>query len=198
MKSALEDIHYIVTITGYYYTQEAKGENVHEYEIDVPLNHKQLDDDKVSAISLFKHNYAPVMMPKKYPDYTGLYTHKIKQTQCSEPSRLLENIGLMNFKQLVRYIRTNGLPVKHELYDDEGSLRAAIRSYKKDAEGFLKVQKITQERIGPTLAKQSVADQMMEQYGDSFVKGKVTPLPPAKKPTAKVELDDEELALAEF
>ena len=185
----LDDVHYIVTITGIYYTQAPKGENTFNYEIDIPMTHAQLEDQKVSALSLFKHNYAHILMPRKYPEFAGLATHEIKRVQCSEPSRLLENIKLMNAHQLIKYIRANGLPIKPELYEDAGSLRNAIEAYRKDQEGFIKIQKITEQRKGPHLVKQAQADKMILQYESQLAAGSLKPIVSAKaKPVAE---DDE-------
>jgi hypothetical protein len=187
--ATLEDIHYVITIAGTYYTNEAKGENTHSYEVDVPMTQEQLNDQKVSALSLFRHNYADRMMKTKYPAYSGLCTHEIRKVQCSDPARLLENTALMNSLQLARYIKSHGLPIKTELYEDAGSLRAAIADYHKDNEGFVKSQKITESRKGPHLKRQSAADRMMEQYGDAFIKGAVKPIASTRK--KQVEPDDD-------
>ena len=68
----LSNIHYIITIAGLYYTAKQKGDNMHPYEIDVPMTHAQIEDKDESPLSLWRRLYAPRMMPINYPDFEGL------------------------------------------------------------------------------------------------------------------------------
>jgi hypothetical protein len=161
---SLKDVHYFITFVGQYYTAAEKGKNVESYEVTVPMSHAQIEDPKESPLSLFRHHYAPKVMPKKYPGYQGLVSFEIKHVTCNEPSRLQENIKLMNFADLCEYIENKSLPIKTEFYEDAGSLRAAIRECEKDREGFLKIQGITESRKAPAIIKQRTANEMLEMY----------------------------------
>jgi hypothetical protein len=188
-----KEVLYVFTIAGQYYTTGApRGENVKEYECDVPMSEEDVNDKRHSPLSLFRHFYAHRLMPKKYPDYTGLFTFEIRKAQCSDPRKLRNNIKVMNFHQLTRYIREEELPVKVELYEDAGSLRSAIALCEKDREGFVKQQRITSTRKGPAVRKQERADTLIEQYAEEFTRsnGKIK-LQQAQAPNDEDDDEDE-------
>lgn len=192
------DTHYIVTMHGVYYSNEQQGENQYSYEIDVPMTGAQLKDPKVSAISLFKHYYAPHMMLQKYPKFAFLATHDIKEVKCSNPVLLRENIKLMNYRRLTKYIKESQLPVKPELYEDAGSIRAAIEEFRKDPDGFMKTQAIAEKRKGPNMQRQEEANQMMAAYEAQLQAAtangaRVEPIKVAPRPKTKlVAVTDDE------
>jgi hypothetical protein len=169
--------HVVVNVIGFYYTTHApKGDNLRSYDIDIPISCQDLEDKREGALSLFRHYYAHRMMPKKYPDFSGLYTHELgKPARCSNPYYLRNNVKLMNMEQLVEFIEENELPIEEKLYEDSGALRAAIELYEKDPDGFRKHQKVAEQRKGPALRKQDHADELIAEYGEDFIEGVLAP-----------------------
>lgn len=190
-RPALKNVIVFITFEGLYYTAGEKGKNVYSYVAkDVPFNLEQLNDPKESALSLWRHNYAQHIMPKLYPDFMGLATFEIKDKSCpTDPTLLLQNIGIMNFAELTEYIDSNNLDIITELYEDAGSLRSAIRSYGTDREGFLKTQRITEKRRGPQLHKQKAATEMLELHYKTASASTARNTNTNKKP--KPETDDD-------
>ena len=99
----------------------------------------------------------------------------------------------MNLRQITGYIAEYGLPIKTEFYDDAGSLCAAIREYRKDPDGFIKVQKVTETKKGPKLEKQNEVDRMLELYGDGYAVGTGKLEPKVIKAKKSAEVDEDEL-----
>src|ERR1700721_4494647 len=125
-KVAANEIIYFITFQGIYFNAKRPGENQCSYEIEVPISHEQLmrtytlripcepknKNDKPykekniiadPPLSLFRRDYAPMVMPKKYPDYQALQTFEIKEVRSTHPQMLKENIALMNFQKLTEY-----------------------------------------------------------------------------------------------
>src|ERR1700723_962042 len=190
-KVAAKDVIYFVTFQGVYFNAKTPGENACSYEIEVPINHEQLmrtytiripiepknKNEKPykekhiladSTLSLFRRDYAPMMMPLKYPDYQALQTFEIKSVRSTHPQMLKENTALMNFQALVDYIEENEYEIEPALCDDAGSLRAAIALYKTDKEGFLSTQEQTQKRKGKKVVQTNIAKALLDKYKDQL------------------------------
>jgi hypothetical protein len=186
-KVATKDIIYFVTFTGIYFNGKSPGENQESYEIEVPISHEQLmrtyairiptepknKNEKPykekqiiadSPLSLFRRDYAPIVMPKKYPDYAALQTFEIKSVRSTHPQMLKENIALMNFQDLVNYIEERDFEIEPALYDDAGSLRSAIQAYKTDREGFLSNQEQIHKRKGKKVVQTNIAKTLLDKY----------------------------------
>jgi hypothetical protein len=190
-KVSTKDVIYFVTFQGVYYNSRPSGENANSYEIEVPISHEQLTrtytiqipcepknkNDKPykekqiiadSPLSLFRRDYAPLMMPLKYPDFEYLATFEIKSVRSTHPEMLRENIALMNFQSLCNYIEEAGLEIEPILYDDAGSLRYAIQEYKKDREGFLSIQEQTRKRKGKKVVQTNIAKTLLDKYSSQL------------------------------
>jgi len=190
-KVSTKDVIYFVTFQGVYYNSRPSGENANSYEIEVPISHEQLTrtytiqipcepknkNDKPykekqiiadSPLSLFRRDYAPLMMPLKYPDFEYLATFEIKSVRSTHPEMLRENIALMNFQSICNYIEEAGLEIDPILYDDAGSLRYAIQEYNKDREGFLSIQEQTRKRKGKKVVQTNIAKTLLDKYKDQL------------------------------
>jgi ribosomal protein S24E len=190
-KVAAQDIIYFITFIGIYFNAKTPGENACNYEIEVPISHEQLmrtytvripvsptnkndlpyKEKKIiadSPLSLFRRDYAPIVMPNKYPDYQALQTFEIKSVRSTHPEMLKENIALMNFQKLTEYIGERELEIEPALYDDAGSLRAAIQQYKTDKEGFLSIQEQTHKRKGKKVVQTNIAKTMLDKYSSQL------------------------------
>jgi hypothetical protein len=190
-KVSAKDVIYFVTFQGVYFNAKTPGENACSYEIEVPISHEQLmrtytvripiepknKNDKPwrekqlvadSPLSLFRRDYAPMMMPLKYPDYQALQTFEVKSVRSTHPQMLKENIALMNFQQLVDYIEEHDYEIEPALCDDAGSLRAAIQLYKTDREGFLSTQEQTNKRKGKKVVQVNIAKALLDKYKDQL------------------------------
>lgn len=186
-KVAAKDIIYFITFRGVYFNAKTPGENACNYSIEVPISHEQLmrtytlqipvepknKNDKAykekqviadSPLSLFRRDYAPIVMPRKYPDYQALQTFEIESVRSTHPQMLKENIALMNFHMLTDYVQERELEIEPALYDDAGSLRAAIKAYKEDREGFLSIQEQTHKRKGKKVVQTNIAKTMLDKY----------------------------------
>jgi hypothetical protein len=190
-KVAAAEVIYFITFIGVYFNAKTPGENACNYEIEVPISHEQLmrtytiripidpknkndlpyKEKKIiadSPLSLFRRDYAPIVMPQKYPDYQALQTFEIKSVRSTHPEMLKENIALMNFQSLVNYIEERELEIEPALYDDAGSLRYAIQQYKTDREGFLSMQEQTHKRKSKKVVQTNLAKTMLDKYSNQL------------------------------
>jgi hypothetical protein len=218
-KVAAQDIIYFITFIGVYFNAKTPGENACNYEIEVPISHEQLmrtysikipidpknkndlpyKEKKIiadSPLSLFRRDYAPIVMPQKYPDYQALQTFEIKSVRSTHPDMLKENIALMNFQSLVNYIEERELEIETGLYDDTGSLRNAIQQYKTDREGFLSIQEQIHKRKGKKVVQTNFAKTMLDKYSSQLqtFNGNGN----GKKPKASILKQGKEVHASEF
>lgn len=217
-KVSAKDVIYFVTYSGIYYNAKTPGENACNYEIEIPISHEQLlrtyaikipieakKGEKPwkekwiiadSPLSLFRRDYAPIVMPEKYPDFQALATFEIKAVRSTHPQMLKENIALMNFQGLVDYIEERDLEIEPGLYDDPGSLRDAIKRYKHDREGFLTTQEQTQKRKGKKVVQVNIAKALLDKYGSDLngktEKTKKMPVTVAKRKPVEYDVYEED------
>lgn len=215
-KVAAKDVIYFVTFQGVYFNAKTPGENACSYEIEIPISHEQLmrtymikipiepknKNDKPwkekhiiadSPLSLFRRDYAPLVMPLKYPDYQALQTFEIKEVRSTHPQMLKENTALMNFQSLVDYIEERDMEIEPALCDDAGSLRAAIALYKSDREGFLSTQEQTQKRKGKKVVQVNIAKALLDKYKDQLTNTKKR----SSKPVKAIEIEESQDAIDE-
>lgn len=129
---------YRVTFRGQYINgnTEAGKSGFVNYETTVRMEE---DAANYNAQSIFAAQIAPIIMPRRFPDYRGLYTFEVIQVE-REDGEPITNIFLLNFAELEALIIREKLPIHVALYKDQASLRDAILEYAKDKVSFLKGQ----------------------------------------------------------
>lgn len=130
------------------------------YSIEATLNKEHVEKGPLSS---FVKYIAPVVMPKKYPDYISLHTHTIVKMTCSNPDLVGDNLAVMSWHQLKDYVEYIGLEVDVDLYADTGTLRQAIEECEDDETAFLKSQEKLAERIGPEIKLKRDAEKLNSQ-----------------------------------
>ncbi len=129
---------YKVTVEGEYFKTEHQRGELHPYEETVRMDESHREAGFVWA---WKNLMAPAWMPKKYPGYTNLHTHRLVSVVDEEdPDTIPNDPMLMSIDQLIAFIRHNELPVDIGLYPDEDALKQAVIDCIRDEEIFVEGQ----------------------------------------------------------
>lgn len=130
---------YDVTIDGLYAAAgKQKGDKLRHYEVTFPMKQKHVDK---GVLFMFRKHYAATVVKKKYPDFDRLNTFNVVRAVPRDGEEITD-IQLLNEPELRELIEEEFEEIKHSLYKDAGSLRAAIREFHEDRKGFIERQEM--------------------------------------------------------
>lgn len=140
---------YEVTVRGQYYNNVNGVKGQKNYEFTMILGESAR---KQGFLSVIRKNYLDDILRNKHEDYKRFRTHEIiSVVNVKYRDQPINEIGLMNRKQLVAFIRSKKLGINPALYPTAADLRAALINYKDNKTQFLKVQEHKHKRMAPTL-----------------------------------------------
>lgn len=186
--SKAERAVYHIVIQGQYHCTEQGRAITKPYSVTVKMTGKHV---AAGALSLFKNDVAPTVMPARYPDYQGLYTHEIVGHTVPEAPELEgQNLVLLNRTELLAFIEDEDLPIQPELFaKDTDQLRQAVMDCLENEDAFLKAQAMFAES-GRNGFKSELAD-LNPEVADVILE---TP-PQFKDEDGDGDIDDEDVAL---
>lgn len=179
---------YHIVIKGQYHCTEQGRAITKPYRVTVKMTGKHV---AAGALSLFKNDVAPTVMPAKYPDFQGLYTHEVESHTVPEAPELEgQNLALLNRVELLAFLEDEELPIQPELFaKDNDQLRQAIMDCLENEEAFLKAQTMFAES-GRAGFKSELAD-LNPEVGDLILE---TP-PQFKDEDGDGDIDEDDVAL---
>lgn len=159
-RKAKRDLVCVATIGGEYHQSKGTTQELHPYEIECKFDQDMIEK---GVLSVFKNTLAPILMPKQFPGYQGLYTHEIRGSYMVDESGEeweVEDRRLMNRDQLIEYTDTLSNPsceVDADIYVDAGSLRQAVDDWLEAVRSgttadYIKAQDKRREKHGEDIA----------------------------------------------
>jgi hypothetical protein len=145
---------YEVRFHGMYHTQEKGVHKPYEFIINM--------DEKAKKQG-FLHTFVRQVLTdpgfqrelrKKYPDWKRHRTHHEDGAVIIKPDGTrvpVQELGLMNYKQLAAYIRSKDIGIQTDLFPTAPELKQAIVDYRDNREAFLKNQQMKADKIGMKL-----------------------------------------------
>lgn len=129
---------YKVTVEGEFFKSEHDKSQLHPYHEEMRMN---TEHKEAGFLWVWKNILAPQTMPRKYPGFTGLHTHRLLSVvDEAEPDTIPNDPTLMSLDQLIAFIKHNELPVDIGLYPDEDALKQAVIDCLSDEETFVEGQ----------------------------------------------------------
>ncbi len=127
---------YKVSVEGEYFVSAGEGKKkLSRYEITVNLPSME------GALSVLKGKLLPKLLPKKYPEYTGLRSWHIMNVETfGNIAKAKEVLWQMNRPTIESYIRENELPVLPYIYVTLMELREAVAMAQRDPDNFIRQQ----------------------------------------------------------
>lgn len=156
-KQVKSDAEYKITFFGTYFTNEGPGIRK-QFEIDTVFDQEMLE---VHPTSTFRNDLAPVMMPRKYPDFKRLCKFDYHPPEKISGEQFTDNPDLMSREELLEYATNwndgEGMELELALYPNLPELRMAVKEYNADPEGFLIRQADMMEKGGDKVARKKAA-----------------------------------------
>lgn len=125
---------YKILVRGQYYAvaPDTQGKKVHKpYSIEV--NVPSLD----KVLSVLKNKLLPALLPRKYPEFTGLRTYNVVEvTPLSPASPPSTNLSFAPREVLEQYAQEHRVPINLEDYKDLVVLRATLVDFAYNPKGF--------------------------------------------------------------
>ena len=155
MAQEKEPTIYQIVFKGTYYTQNPA--EFEPFELTAKLDFEM----QQRALSVFKNDLAPTLMPLKYPNFRALRNYYAAECTVISGKQTLQNLDVMTRPQMIayadNYMDGAGIPLEMVLYDEDEALRHAIKLYQADPESFLAEQAIRVEKEGDRIRRKKAA-----------------------------------------
>lgn len=136
---------FLVVVTGTYYALvDASGAK--RGKIEKPYSEEFTLPSLDAALSTIKNKLLDNRLRKKYPDFVGVRTHRIKDARPKDPRAPgSNNLQYMDRPALEAYVKQAKVPVDVAAYPETADLRDAVIDYTLTPKGFAEREAVRQK-----------------------------------------------------